>query len=307
MYLSKGLGSPAPYSTTSHQGSPRCLQTLLKFSKLVEGFTWNFFQQLSAKRKRHKVGCPLEKCELAKTVRPLSSQGTLPMFSSELDEGLPFYPHFPPEPSALNSYICIHAYQSLPNAKMTAPEGEQSKRSTRRWRTITSPKGEQSKRSTRRWRTITSASRDPDQKESRASAPRGGGERSHQLRVIQIKRRAEQALHAEVENDHITKRRAEQALHAEVENDHITKRRAEQAFHEEVENDHISFAVIQIKRRTEQALHAEVENDHISFAVIQIKRRAEQALHAEVENDHISFAVIQQKESRASVPREGGE
>ena len=40
MYLSKGLGSPAPYSTTSHQGSPRCLQTLLKFSKLVEGFTW---------------------------------------------------------------------------------------------------------------------------------------------------------------------------------------------------------------------------------------------------------------------------
>ena len=36
--LTKGLGSPAPYSTTSHQGSPRCLQTLLKSSKLVEGF-----------------------------------------------------------------------------------------------------------------------------------------------------------------------------------------------------------------------------------------------------------------------------
>ena len=68
-----------------------------------------------------------------------------------------------------------------------------------------------------------------------------------------------------------------------------------------MENNHISFAVIQIKRRAEQALHAEVENDNIT------KRRAEQAFHEEVENDHISFAVIQQKESRASVPREGGE
>ena len=25
--------------------------------------------------------------------------------------GFPFYPHFPPEPSALNSYICTHAHQ----------------------------------------------------------------------------------------------------------------------------------------------------------------------------------------------------
>ena len=67
-----------------------------------------------------------------------------------------------------NSFACLlflqphpASVQSLPNAKMTAPKGEQSKRSTQRWRTI------------------TSASRDPDQKESRASAPRRGGERSH--------------------------------------------------------------------------------------------------------------------------------
>ena len=37
--LSKGLGSPAPHSTTSHQGSPSCLPALLKSSKLVEGFS----------------------------------------------------------------------------------------------------------------------------------------------------------------------------------------------------------------------------------------------------------------------------